>query len=103
MIDKPWDFVIVDGPDGFDRSSPGRQIPVAWATRLARRAVYVHDYERKWETAVCEKYLGKPSEVVGAQGRNDRCLGVFRFPEDNGGNFYDPDRERPQEDRLPTE
>lgn len=38
-IDKPWDFVIVDGPNGQSRSSLGRQFPIAWATRLAQKTV----------------------------------------------------------------
>jgi hypothetical protein len=80
-IDRPWDFVIVDGPNGHTSSAPGRQFPIAWAARLARKAVFVHDYERPWECQVCDKYLGDPSEIVEARGRGDRCLAVFRFAE----------------------
>lgn len=76
-IVKPWDFVVVDGPNGQSRSSPGRQFPVAWAARLARKAVFVHDYDRSWEMKVCGKYLGPPSEIVEARGRNDRRLADF--------------------------
>lgn len=80
IINKKWDYVIVDGPPGFNRDTPGRQIPVAWAARLALKAVFVHDYDRSWERAVCNKYLGEPAEVLLAPGRIDRFLAVFRSP-----------------------
>lgn len=76
-IDKPWDFVIVDGPNGQSNSSPGRQFPIAWAACLARKAIFVHDYDRPWEGKVCGKHLGPPSEIIEARGRYDRRLAVF--------------------------
>ena len=78
VINKPWDFILIDGPGGYDKNCPGRQIPVAWAQELARKAIFVHDYERPWERALCDKYLGEPSEIINAEGRDDRVLAVFR-------------------------
>jgi IRX15/IRX15L/GXM len=77
VINQPWDAVIVDGPRGYDATCPGRQIPIAWASRLAAKSVFVHDYERPWERSVCDRYLGAASKVIGAEGRKDRHLGLF--------------------------
>jgi len=64
LIDRPWDYVLVDGPRGYNRSCPGRQFSITWARQLARRLVFVHDYERPWERAVCDKVLGSPIDRV---------------------------------------
>ena len=64
MIDRPWDFVFVDGPRGFHPQCPGRQIPIAWAKRLATKQVFVHDYERPWERELCDHLLGDPVERI---------------------------------------
>jgi len=78
VIARPWDFVIVDGPTGHSRACPGRQIPIAWASQFARKAVFVHDYERPWERAVCDRYLGEPWEIVEPQGGRMGRLAIFR-------------------------
>jgi hypothetical protein len=62
LIDRPWDYVLVDGPRGYGRSCPGRQIPIAWASRLACRSIFVHDSERRWESDVCNSILGIPDK-----------------------------------------
>lgn len=77
-IHKPWDYVLVDGPRGYDATCPGRQISVAWAARLARRAIFVHDYERPWERVVCDRYLGGPSGLIRDTEDPARTLAVFR-------------------------
>ena len=40
----------------------GRQIPIAWASRLACRSIFVHDSERPWESEVCSRILGSPDK-----------------------------------------
>lgn len=62
LIDRSWDYVLVDGPRGYSRSCPGRQIPIAWASRLACRSIFVHDSERPWESEVCSRVLGRPDK-----------------------------------------
>ncbi len=76
-INQAWDAIIVDGPRGYDATCPGRQISIAWASRLATKSVFVHDYERPWERSVCDRYLGAASKVIRAEGRKDRQLGLF--------------------------
>lgn len=78
-INKPWDFVIVDAPVGHNKSCPGRQIPIAWASQLAQKAIFVHDYERPWERKVCDRYLGTPSRIIDSKGLNNHQLAVFRL------------------------
>jgi hypothetical protein len=64
LVDGCWDYVLVDGPRGFNASCPGRQIPITWARQLATREVFVHDYERPWERELCDRLLGTPVELV---------------------------------------
>jgi hypothetical protein len=79
LIHRSWDYVLVDGPAGFSRSSPGRQFPIEWSRALAACGVFVHDYQRPWERAICDKVWGPPFTVVGAadSGRGD--LAVYRL------------------------
>jgi hypothetical protein len=77
VINHAWDYILVDAPYGFAATCPGRQIPIAWAAQLGRKAVFVHDYDRDWERSVCGKYLGAPDSVLDADGRNDRKLAVY--------------------------
>lgn len=76
-IRNGYDYVIVNGPAGFDRGSPGREIPIAWAASLARKKAFVFDYNREWEREVCDRYLGTPIAVVPAVGRGNADLAIF--------------------------
>lgn len=77
LIDRPWDFVLVDGPRGFHRRCPGRQIPIMWAKKLATRQIFVHDYERPWERAVCDRVLGDPTRIIEPEGNRRGSLAIF--------------------------
>ena len=72
-----WDFVIVDGPQGFSAECPGRQEPIAWAAKFGKK-IFVHDYERSWERKLCDHYLGAPEKIIpfNANGAH-RLLAVF--------------------------
>ncbi|WP_240963789.1 putative nucleotide-diphospho-sugar transferase [Luteolibacter luteus] len=76
-IDRSFDYVIISGPKGFNSDCPGREIPVAWASKLAKKGVFVFDYNRQWERQVCDRYLGAPHYVVPPVGRGDAELAVF--------------------------
>ena len=56
---KAWDVILVDGPQGYKPDSPGRALPIFWASRLARNAtdVFVHDYERPLEARFADVWL----------------------------------------------
>jgi len=77
LIDRRWDYVLVDGPRGYNRSCPGRQVSITWARQLARRLVFVHDYERPWERAVCDRVFGLPIDRVKPTGGKRGELAVF--------------------------
>jgi hypothetical protein len=80
LIDRAWDYVLVDGPRGYNQSCPGRQIPIAWASRLARRSIFVHDSQRRWESDVCRKVLGSPTkQLKDTTGRRGE-LAIFDVP-----------------------
>jgi Protein of unknown function (DUF579)./Nucleotide-diphospho-sugar transferase. len=61
-----WDIVLVDGPRGDRWQTPGRELPVRWAAQMAPRLLAVHDWNRPWERAVCDRYLGAPDHVAQA-------------------------------------
>jgi hypothetical protein len=77
LFNRPWDYVLVDGPAGYSPSSPGRQISLTWARQLARRLVFVHDYQRPWEREVCNRVLGSPIERVKPPAGRRGDLAVF--------------------------
>jgi hypothetical protein len=87
QISRMWDFVIVDGPNGYHRRCPGRQISIAWAAQLAKKAIFVHDYERVWERQVCDKYLGAPYEVIDGSRQRHGKLAVFLKGKSSAGGM----------------
>ncbi len=57
--DVVWDVIIVDGPTGYDDSTPGRMKSIYMASKLIKSGgdVFVHDTEREVENEYCKKYL----------------------------------------------
>jgi hypothetical protein len=64
-----WNMVIVDGPPGHAHNTPGRELPMRWASAFLGGIGVVHDINRPWERCCAEKYLGVPT---------------FRIPGKNG-------------------
>ncbi|MFO1488136.1 MAG: hypothetical protein U1F65_06640 [Verrucomicrobiota bacterium] len=76
-IRRRWEIVVVDGPTGYSENCPGRQEPISWAARFGK-LVFVHDYNRPWERALCDHYLGAPVKTIPfRRGQTDRTLAVF--------------------------
>ena len=73
-----YDYVIVNGPAGFSHDCPGREIPIAWASSLAKKKVFVFDYNRRWERELCDRYLGSPLIVLPAGDRGNAELAIFQ-------------------------
>jgi len=86
LINRPWDFVLVDGPAGFSRNSPGRQFSIDWARQLAIKQVFVHDYERPWERTLCDQNFGKPTHVLEPTGKRRGQLATFSMSGHSPGN-----------------
>jgi glucuronoxylan 4-O-methyltransferase len=68
-----WDIVLVDGPQGFHRNTPGRMKSIYMSKVLAKNGgdIFVHDCDRKIERVYCDKYLVKENlvnKVVGGIG-----------------------------------
>jgi hypothetical protein len=78
QIARPWDIVIVDGPNGYRAGQPGRQESISWASQFAQKFVVVHDYERDWERQCCDHYLGRPIDIIPFNQERNRLLGVFK-------------------------
>lgn len=77
--ESSYDYVVINGPSGFNSDCPGRQIPIAWASVLATKKVYVFDYNREWEQLVCQHYLGLPEMVVDPVGKGNAKMAVFNM------------------------
>ena len=79
QINQPFDYVIVNGPKGLESHCPGREIPIIWASKLAKKEIFVFDYNRDWERQICLRHLGKPKYVVSSKGEGDGELAVFEI------------------------
>lgn len=65
-----WDVVVVDGPPGSARGTPGRSQSLRAAAGLVRPGgtVVVHDLDRELEQRVSSRWLGTPMRCVGRSG-----------------------------------
>lgn len=55
----PWDVILVDAPNGWPDSSPGRMKSISAAARLIGPAgdIFVHDCNRAVERIYCDAFL----------------------------------------------
>jgi hypothetical protein len=60
VISQPYDCILVDGPQGWLDSNPGRMKSIFTASRLVAEEgdIFVHDCDRIIESTYCERYLG---------------------------------------------
>lgn len=59
MSEAPFDIIIIDGPEGYAPSKPGRLVPCYWSTMLSKKGtlIYIDDANRKLETFCIQKYF----------------------------------------------
>lgn len=62
-----WDVVLIDGPPGWGVGTPGRTSPIYSVSLMQANHIFIDDYERELERACCERFLGKPLEVIGSK------------------------------------
>lgn len=74
-----WDFVLVDGPRGYDHH-PGRMTSIYMSRKLIGESgdVVVHDCQRVVEKAYSDKYLGEEHHVRSIDGEAG-LLKHYRF------------------------
>jgi uncharacterized protein (TIGR01627 family) len=64
-----WDVILVDGPNGYNPSTPGRMKSIYMASKLSQKGshIFVHDCERFIEETYANKYLGEDffNQVIG--------------------------------------
>jgi hypothetical protein len=55
----PFDIIIIDGPEGYSNTKPGRLIPCYWSTLLSKQGtiVYIDDANRKLENYCINKFF----------------------------------------------
>lgn len=57
---SPFDIILIDGPNGFSDTSPGRLLPIYWSKKYLSKkgtVIYVDDCNRKLESYAIDKYL----------------------------------------------
>jgi len=58
----PFDIIIIDGPNGYNKEKPGRLIPYYWSSVFLSKVgtfVFLDDVKRPLEEYLVEKYFSK--------------------------------------------
>jgi hypothetical protein len=55
----PWAVIVVDSPQGYRVTQPGRSLPIYWAAEVATPSthVFVDDYDRALERAYADRFF----------------------------------------------
>jgi hypothetical protein len=74
---SPFDIIIIDGPEGYDNTRPGRLIPCYWSTLLSKKGtiVYIDDSSRNLENYCINKYFANKEKKVFIE--RDKCTKLF--------------------------
>ena len=74
----PWDMVFIDGPAGFSAAQPGRELPICWTSQMNNQPlVIMHDYERVWERAWADRYLGTADLCIRGSGDKPQEMAIW--------------------------
>jgi glucuronoxylan 4-O-methyltransferase len=71
MYSAEWDIILIDAPAGFDSDSPGRSLPIYWASKVSKPTthIFVDDASRSVERAYAQMFLdpiyGPPMHLTG--------------------------------------
>jgi hypothetical protein len=60
LQEGPFDIIIIDGPEGYHATKPGRLIPCYWSSKFLSKPgtiIYVDDSKRNVETYCVQKYF----------------------------------------------
>jgi len=75
--EAPFDIIIIDGPEGFCYTKPGRLIPCYWSTLLSKPGtiIYIDDANRKLESFCIEKYFKQYDKKEFS--KRDKCVKIY--------------------------
>ena len=73
----PFDIILIDGPEGYSPTKPGRLLPCYWSTQLAKLGtiIYVDDSVRPLETYCVKKFFDKQIKKVFSE--RNQCTKIF--------------------------
>jgi len=73
----PFDIIIIDGPEGYDNTKPGRLIPCYWSTLLSKKGtiIYIDDANRKLEKYCINKFFFNKEMTEFTE--RDKCVKVI--------------------------
>lgn len=77
LKEAPFDIIIVDGPEGWEKNKPGRLIPCYWSTLLSKKGtiIYIDDSNRALEKVCIQKYFKDYPQKVFNQ--RDGCTKIY--------------------------
>ena len=69
LLNKEWDIILVDAPDGSSDLAPGRMKSIFWASILANQNtdIFVHDCNREVEKNYTDRFLGVENMIESIQ------------------------------------
>ena len=56
----PYDIILIDGPEGWDKTKPGRLLPMFWSLKHLSKSgtiIYIDDSNRKLEKYGIDRYF----------------------------------------------
>ena len=73
----PFDIIIIDGPEGYNDTRPGRLIPCYWSTLLSKKGtiIYIDDANRKLENYCIDKYFSNKEMKYFIE--RDKCVKII--------------------------
>lgn len=63
----PYDIIIIDAPNGFAPTTPGRLLPIYWTSKLLARkdsCIYIDDTERPLESYCINRFLSGYKQIL---------------------------------------
>jgi hypothetical protein len=77
LNEAPFDIIIIDGPEGWGPTTPGRLIPCYWSTMLSKPGtiIYVDDSSRALENFCVQKYFKDYSKQVFTE--RESCTKIY--------------------------
>lgn len=71
ILNTQWDYILVDGPTGYNDKTAGRMKSIYMASKLIKNCgdIFVHDVDREIEKEYCKKFLLEKNCISITRGR----------------------------------